>query len=471
MNKNNIKCSFKKHSEIDAIKYCKECKIYMCNKCQNHHSELFLENQHHLYNLDKNLQDVFFDFCEENNHNQFELNYFCKTHNKLCCIACICKFEENGNGQHKNCNVCLIENIKDEKKNKLKENINYLKELQKGLEESIQELKSLFDKINNNKEELKIKIQKIFTKIRNCLNEREDALLLEIDNKFKSLFFDEEIIKKTEKLPNKIKNSLEKEEMINKILNESNIKVLIHNCLNFENDIKEINELKENIQKCNSNKNISINFIPEKNEDIDKILEIINNFGNISTIGAAFNFNVNDSSIIKSSDKINFIIETLNKKDYFHNKNIRLSLIFKGTKDGQNSSDFHKKCDGIEHILVFLKTAEGLIFGGYTKEGYKSRNNYVVDNQAFIFSITKKKIYHIKNKKDAIYDYKDRGPSFTGSNYFIISIKEKMFENANTCESIDSNYEGITIDYELNNGKKFFHLKEIEVYQILIDDI
>ena len=466
--KNNIKCSFKKHSEIDAINYCKECKIYMCNKCQNLHFELFQDQEHHLYNLDKNLQDIILDFCDEKNHNQFELNYFCKTHNKLCCASCICKFEEKGNGQHRNCDVCLIENIKDEKKKILKESINNLKELQKGLEESIQELKLLFDKINNDKEELKIKIQKIFTKIRNCLNEREDALLLEIDNKFKSLFFDEEIIKKTEKLPNKIKNSLEKEEMINKILNESNIKVLIHNCLNFENDIKEINELKENIQKCNSNKNISINFIPEKNEDIDKILKIINNFGNISSsTGDGFNFNVSDSSIINSSDEINFIIETLKNKEYFKNKNLQLTLIFKATKDGQNSSDFHKKCDGKEHLLVFLKTTKGLIFGGYTKEGYKSRNSQIVDNQAFIFSITKKKIYHIKYGKNAICDKTIKGPCFSGSFSFIINIEEKMFGNSNTCPISNSYYEGITMDYELNNGEKIFILQEIEVYQLI----
>ena len=42
-----------------------------------------------------------------------------------------------------------------------------------------------------------------------------------------------------------------------------------------------------------------------------------------------------------------------------------------------------------------------------------------------------------------------------------------MFEQANTCESSDSHYEGITMDYELNNGEKNFKLQEIEVYQII----
>ena len=35
------KCSFEDHKNIDAIKYCQECNIYLCNKCENLHSGLF----------------------------------------------------------------------------------------------------------------------------------------------------------------------------------------------------------------------------------------------------------------------------------------------------------------------------------------------------------------------------------------------------------------------------------------------
>ena len=113
-----------KNIQIDAINYCQECKIYLCNLCQNYHSELF-EN-HHLNNLIKNIKDIFTGFCEEINHNQYKLNYFCKTHNKLCCMACLCKIEKTGNGQHNKCDVCILEEIKDEKKNNLKQNIEKL---------------------------------------------------------------------------------------------------------------------------------------------------------------------------------------------------------------------------------------------------------------------------------------------------------------------------------------------------------
>ena len=56
---------------------------------------------------------------------------------------------------------------------------------------SINELKTIFENINKSKEELKLYVQKIFTKIRSAINEREDELLLEIDNKYNELQYAE----------------------------------------------------------------------------------------------------------------------------------------------------------------------------------------------------------------------------------------------------------------------------------------
>ena len=136
-----------------------------------------MHENHHSYNLEKNIQEIFTGLCKEEQH-KIELEFFCKTHNKLS------KIKEKGNGQHADCNVCLIEEIKDEKKNKLKENIKKLEEIFNKIEDLINNLKQIFQKINEDKEKLKLDISKIFTKIRNTLNEREDELLLEIDNNY-----------------------------------------------------------------------------------------------------------------------------------------------------------------------------------------------------------------------------------------------------------------------------------------------
>ena len=200
------KCSSKEHLNIDSSYYCFECKIYMCNKCDNMHSKLF--QNHSKVKSDKNMNEIYKLFCNENNHNE-KLEFYCKDHNKLCCGLCLCKIKDKGMGQHKDCDVCIIEEIKNEKMNKLEENIKLLENLSKNIEEIINNLEKIFNEINKNKEEIKLEIQNTFTKIRNLLNEREDKLLLEVDKQFNEIFSNENIIKECKKLPNKIKSSLE----------------------------------------------------------------------------------------------------------------------------------------------------------------------------------------------------------------------------------------------------------------------
>jgi len=46
--------------------------------------------------------------------------------------------------------------------------------LSNNINDSINNIKIIYEKINEKKEEIKLKIQKIFTKIRTALNNRED---------------------------------------------------------------------------------------------------------------------------------------------------------------------------------------------------------------------------------------------------------------------------------------------------------
>ena len=163
--------------------------------------------------------------------------------------------KEKGYGIHKDCETYIIENIKEEKKKSLEENMKMLKELSKNIENSIKELKSIFDIINKEKDEIKIKIQTIFTKIRKELNNREEQLLMQIDEKYDDLFFKEELIKTSEKLPKKIVLFKEKCENINKFWNEPDkLSSLINDYINIEKNIEQINEINEKILKGKARK-------------------------------------------------------------------------------------------------------------------------------------------------------------------------------------------------------------------------
>ena len=268
----NTKCSSNKHTEINAVSYCPECKKYFCNKCLNFHSEIF--GDHKAINLNQK-NEFFIDKCKEENHND-KLEFYCKEHNTLCCPLCLCRIKEYGYGQHFDCNVTHIKEIKDEKRNKLKKNINNLEELNKKIDKSINKLKEIFEQKNKKRDDLKIKIQSIFTKLRKALNDKEDKLLLEIDEYYNNIYLKEELIKKSEKLPNKIKKSIENGKIIDKEWKENNLSSLINYCINIENNIKEINIINDNIKKCDIKIDYNI-----KEEQINNMIDNIKNFGKI----------------------------------------------------------------------------------------------------------------------------------------------------------------------------------------------
>ena len=272
-------CSLKQHSEIYATIFCQKCEIYMCNKCEKIHSE-YCQN-HIPYSLNKDIKNNFTGLCKIENH-WSKLVYYCKDHNQLCCAACITKIKGKGNGQHTDCNICFIEEIKDIKKNKLEENIKRLEELSENIEKSINEIKIIFEKLNKSKEELKLEIQKNFTTIRNKINEREDELLLEVDKKYEEIFFKEEFVKESEKLPKRINESIKQGNLIIKDWNENkcDLNFLLNDCINIENYIKEIDILNDNIKKYN-NMNSEIKYYSEK--DLNELLIIIKNFGKLIT--------------------------------------------------------------------------------------------------------------------------------------------------------------------------------------------
>ena len=378
------KCSSLEHIEADAISYCQQCKIYMCNKCENIHLKLC--PNHCPYNLNKEIDEIFTGICKETNHIN-ELEYFCKTHNKLCCVACISKIKGKGNGQHSDCDICFIEEIKEQKKNKLKENIESLEKLTNTLQQTINEFKIILEKIDKNKETLKLKIQKIFTQLRNSLNEREDQLLNEVDKQFDNLFFNKDIIKNNENLINKINIILEKGKLVNKDWNEEKLSSMVNDCINIESNIEYISKINEKLDKCNS-LDMDIRFFPEDNE-INNFSEKIKTFGKVDY----FYQDWIESNIINSlndKQKIKKWISQYNK--------ISSKLLYRLTKDGDSLNKYHQLCDNIKNNLVLIQTENNNIFGCYCTWIWDTSGNAINNiNDGILFSLTKNQKYTNQN--------------------------------------------------------------------------
>ena len=279
----NKKCSFEEHKDIDAISYCSKCDIYVCEKCKDYHNNLINRNHNQIFNKENN------EICLEKNH-QEKLEYFCRTHNKLCCRACVTKIKGLGNGQHSECDICFVKDITDERKNLLEQNIIYLKNNRTTFDSLIKKLKEAYKEISDKKEKLKIRIQKFFTKIRNEINKREDQLLLIVEQVYENYFFNKNFSKDIDKIENKLNLSINKGMLVSNEYNndEINFISLINDCILIEDCIKEINYLKENYEKYEKNETLAID-LKLKEEEIN-FLNNIKNLGNIYTNNFFFKF-------------------------------------------------------------------------------------------------------------------------------------------------------------------------------------
>ena len=275
-NNAHIKCSSKIHQDINANSYCQECRLYMCEKCQNMHQELYNHNQ---LIINENQNEIFTGICSEKNHINY-LDFFCKTHNKLCCLACVSNINKAEYGQHKDCDICIIEDIKEEKKAKFKENIKEFENLSNSVTQSINRLKKTFDEINEKKEEMKIQIQKIFTKIRTEINNRGGQLLSKIYKKFDNSFIKEVNIKQYEKLPKQIQKLLEEINSVNKEWDIKNLNYFLNCCSNIETNIDKIKEENKSLQNWVTSKIYTIDYNPKEIE-MKEVLEKIKSLGDI----------------------------------------------------------------------------------------------------------------------------------------------------------------------------------------------
>jgi hypothetical protein len=112
--------------------------------------------------------------------------------------------------------------------------------------------------------------------------------------------------------------------------------------------------------------------------------------------------------------------------------------------------------------LVIIETVKGIRFGGFTMRSWEGNCVQKVDNNAFVFSIDKKKIYEVITNEPAMGCYPKFGPVFFGCQ---IRIYDNFFKKISTTCHRRLNYK-TSQDYELNNGEQSFYVKDIEVYSI-----
>ena len=157
-------------------------------------------------------------------------------------------------------------------------------------------------------------------------------------------------------------------------------------------------------------------------------------------------------------------LELITRKISKNSKKITLNLLYKATVDSDKAASFHERCDDAQSSLVLVETDKGLRFGGFTTCSWEGDGEEKKDTDAFVFSLDKMECYDNIPGELAIGCYPKFGPVFLGCQ---IKIFDDAFSKGGTTFERGLNY-NTEEDYELNGGEREFGIKEIEVYEVII---
>ena len=171
------------------------------------------------------------------------------------------------------------------------------------------------------------------------------------------------------------------------------------------------------------------------------------------------------SKLITDISQINLIKTGI--KNFDNSKKIKLSLLFRASRDGDTINAFHNKVDGISPTISLIQTKNNnYIFGGFTDHSWDSSSGCVKTNNTFMFSFNKNKIYVGKNG-GLIHCSKDEGPWFCGGS----GVYQDHYFNTNNSYQWELSknkncWEGFTEDFELVGGGQNFTVNEVEVFKV-----
>ena len=156
------------------------------------------------------------------------------------------------------------------------------------------------------------------------------------------------------------------------------------------------------------------------------------------------------------------ITDVVSKIQIMLTAGVKFNIIYRASEHGDKAKIFHQKCDNHQMTLVLVETTKGRRFGGFTTKTWDGNCVKKIDNDAFVFSLDKHKIYDVHKNEFAIGGYPKFGPVFFGCQ---IRIYDEFFKKGGTTCHRALNYK-TKEDYELNSGEQTYIVKEIEVYDI-----
>ena len=146
---------------------------------------------------------------------------------------------------------------------------------------------------------------------------------------------------------------------------------------------------------------------------------------------------------------------------------VQWKLLYRGSRDGFSSQNFHSKCDNQGPTVTVIKSTTGHLFGGYNADSWDSSGQDKTNPQCFIFTLTNPhgfpptKFFYKSGRSS--YCHSGYGPIFGGASDIAV------FDN---CNSNNCSSTGFPASYDDSLGKGTetftgadkFTVSEIEVF-------
>lgn len=174
-----------------------------------------------------------------------------------------------------------------------------------------------------------------------------------------------------------------------------------------------------------------------------------------------------NSTILDEAEQIQSLYNFLSEEDTIDSSN--LDLLYRGSRDGFNSTDFHELCDDKGPTVTIIKDREGNIFGGYLDKSWNNYEGWIASENAFLFLLrnrldtqtAKMKLRGHRNDC-AAYCSPEYGPMF---GEFDIQITSNC--DVNRCSSHVSTFQLPQGETErVLTGHTSFRVFEIEVHKV-----
>ena len=233
---------------------------------------------------------------------------------------------------------------------------------------------------------------------------------------------------------------------------------------NMPNFILELMEQNKIMVQDISNMEKELIILKEKKNEFREIIKKCDNY-----YGQSIKMKMDlmdegiDSDIFKSKNELIFIKNNVAKR---MNKKIKqIKQIYKASSNGDNAIALFENCSSNQNLVILILTEEKKCFGGFSQNEWEF-NKYKYDPCSFLFSLNNKEIYPIlpQYEKMAINSYEETFPIIFGNDIY---LGDCFFSNENNIAQegyYDYSQSKIKESYKLN-GKKFFCVAELEVYQ------